>query len=123
MDMTNGYADVSRAARHLEHLCKPWVETTKLPDPNAPEAIELSLGHLQHQPLETVSELETGTVAPATIYWVIQAQRDPLDLVNTLTRPGYQVMRCFSLAELQSQLPTFPAYSSPSLDGILTHDG
>ncbi|MEN9203945.1 MAG: Hpt domain-containing protein [Thermostichus sp. DG02_1_bins_55] len=114
-----GYEDVSRVARHLEHLCKPWVEAANLPDPDTLEAIELGLGHLQHQPIEPASELGLGTVEPTTIYWVIQAERDPLDLANTLTRQGYQVMVCSSPAELHSQLPALPAHSSPSLDGIL----
>ncbi|MFQ3615008.1 MAG: SpoIIE family protein phosphatase [Cyanobacteriota bacterium] len=118
-----GYDDVSRAARHLEHLCKPWVEAVDLPDLDTLQAIELGLEHLQHQPVEPASELGLGTVESTPIYWVIQAERDPLDLANTLTRQGYQVMVCSSPAELQSQLPTLPAHSSPSLDGILPTTG
>ncbi len=114
-----GFDKISSITRHLEHLCKPWVEATALPEPDTLQAIELGLGRLQQQPLESSRQLDVDPPEPASIYWVIQAERDPLDLANTLTRQGYQVMVCSSPTELQSFLPTLPATSSPSLDGIL----
>ncbi|MEN9220955.1 MAG: SpoIIE family protein phosphatase [Thermostichus sp. BF3_bins_97] len=114
-----GFDEISSITRQLEHLCKPWVEAAALPEPGTLQAIELGLGQLQQQPLEASNPFDVGPSESANIYWVIQAQQDPLDLANTLVHQGYQVMVCSSPAELQSLLPSLPTPSSPSQDGIL----
>ncbi|MEN9226271.1 MAG: SpoIIE family protein phosphatase [Thermostichus sp. HHBFW_bins_43] len=118
---TYGFDKVSSLTRQLEHLCKPWVEAAALPEPSTLQAIERGLEQLQQQLLPGASgQLRLGPSQPSSLYWVIQAERDPLDLTNTLTRQGYQVMICSSLAELKSLLLTLPpATSSSGLEEIL----
>ncbi|MCF2970113.1 SpoIIE family protein phosphatase [Synechococcus sp. Nb3U1] len=118
-----GFDAISSAAQHLELLCKPWIEAADLPDLNTLEAIELGLRGLQEQPLQSSDRLEIGLSKPDPIYWVIQAEQDPLDLANTLAHQGYQVMICSSPAELQSLLPALAAPPSSNLEGLLPPSG